>query len=986
MRKAIGILLVLFCFVQISHSQIYNFRYLNNQNGLPQSQAFSVEFDNYGRAWVATQGGGVAIFDGVNFEYLLLQDSLISNRIYKLKNIQGEIYVGGKGGISIFNSDGEWILNKYFENKTLIVQDIIKYKDEIIIGTTKGIFILKNEQLQKVDFFKDLIINSFFISNKNDLWINTTDGMYQFKNPLNRINKNRGLKNEFVTKVVEFNNNWFIATYGSGIYKYDSNKIIHSKVLLELKNKIVLDLKITSNKLWIATQNSGVYTYDILEDNLIHYHINNGLSNNHVKCIDIDYWGNVWLGTSGGGVSIYNDSPFLEYNKSNGLNSNYIFSVLPSTSKGLWIGTQGLGVVKITDSTSALIDEDFGFKTVKTKVLFEDSKNGIWFGTEGEGLWLVHELNNKDTALNFGNLHGLHSKWIKSIDENIKLNDLYVGTTNGIFKGKLTFDNNIKFKKLKSANLPKRINQLKWSTNNNSLFFASPNGAGYIIGNRTFLIDNSASFRNVVINDSMAWFGTVDKGVLIAKKDINGEFHTIGWINNKNGLKSNNVYQLLINGQYLWVGTEKGLDEYDFINETVSHFGYEEGLEGVETNINSNYLDQYGNLWFGTTNGLFKYLNQPKKENKITQKPIFFISDIQVFYEPISETVYGSMYKNDSLIRLSYKDNHVGFLLKSIHLSQSHKIKYRWKLDKVMKEWSPPSEINMATFSNLEPGTYTFYAKSAIDNNWDMEAVNFNFIIEPPIWQRLWFKITYISLSIIVVSLLLFAIYRRNIKKNKAILESIKLEKSILELEQKALRLQMNPHFIFNVLNSIHNLIILNDSGKARYALSKFSKLMRQVLENSREKLISIDDELETIKNYIQLEKLTSTSTFDLEIEIDEKLDSNEQLLPPLLIQPFVENAIIHGFKGVDYNGVIKLSFKLINEHLLECKIIDNGVGRVKSRQNKSQQETIHKSTALEVTQERLANLNVDKSYQSFEITNLKSDGTGTVITIKLEI
>src|SRR5690606_34337080 len=193
------------------------------------------------------------------------------------------------------------------------------------------------------------------------------------------------------------------------------------------------------------------------------------------------------------------------------------------------------------------------------------------------------------------------------------------------------------------------------------------------------------------------------------------------------------------------------------------------------------------------------------------------------------------------------------------------------------------------------------------------------FSIDQPYYEKFWFKAMYYSAIGLVLLIIALVIYLRIRRKNKSIREKFEMEKNLVELEQKALRLQMNPHFIFNVLNSIHNLIILNDSDKARYALSKFSKLMRRVLENSREKFISIDDEVETLQNYVQLERLTSNLNIDLEFEYGEDIDTAENILPPLMIQPFVENAIVHGIMGNETKGEIKVAFKWVAENVLEC-------------------------------------------------------------------
>jgi LytS/YehU family sensor histidine kinase len=247
----------------------------------------------------------------------------------------------------------------------------------------------------------------------------------------------------------------------------------------------------------------------------------------------------------------------------------------------------------------------------------------------------------------------------------------------------------------------------------------------------------------------------------------------------------------------------------------------------------------------------------------------------------------------------------------------------------------------------------------------------------------------YYAVIIAITGIVVLIIALRIRRKNAVLRQKLEMEKNLVELEQKALRLQMNPHFIFNVLNSIHNLIILNDPDKARYALSKFSKLMRRVLENSREKLISIDNEIETLENYVQLEKLTSDADVIITFDIDEQLDSAEEILPPLMIQPFVENAMIHGLKQLDKTGEIKIGFKLLADHILECTIADNGRGREHAAKINAQKENYHKSTALKVTQERLASMNQKATFVPFEIVDLKDESgepIGTKVIIRLLI
>ena len=186
--------------------------------------------------------------------------------------------------------------------------------------------------------------------------------------------------------------------------------------------------------------------------------------------------------------------------------------------------------------------------------------------------------------------------------------------------------------------------------------------------------------------------------------------------------------------------------------------------------------------------------------------------------------------------------------------------------------------------------------------------------------------------------------------RNKRKTEKLKLENSLIDLEQKALRLQMNPHFIFNALNSIQGFITENNQASAKKYLSKFARLMRLIMENSAEKTVSLQNEIEVLNDYLELTSLRFSNAFTFTIEVDEKIDVSNAEIPPMLLQPFVENAVLHGIAAKESNGLIHISF-LQKEGIIECTIEDNGVGRQKAMEQKPD---AHKSTGMMVTEERL--------------------------------
>lgn len=227
-----------------------------------------------------------------------------------------------------------------------------------------------------------------------------------------------------------------------------------------------------------------------------------------------------------------------------------------------------------------------------------------------------------------------------------------------------------------------------------------------------------------------------------------------------------------------------------------------------------------------------------------------------------------------------------------------------------------------------------------------------------------------------------FLIYNRHQLKR-----TLTLQKELAEYEQKALHLQMNPHFVFNCLGSISSFIVQNGTESAIKYLSKFSKLMRLTLEYSKESLIPIDKEIESLQNYLELEQLRFNDKFNFSITKDQNIE-DDVALPPLLIQPFIENAIIHGVVPKKQNGNISIAFS-VTDISLYCTIVDDGVGINQSRKNKENSVLAHKSMALGIIQKRLEMIAETTGKKSkITIKEMKNDEeiTGTKIILQLPL
>jgi anti-sigma regulatory factor (Ser/Thr protein kinase) len=489
------------------------------------------------------------------------------------------------------------------------------------------------------------------------------------------------------------------------------------------------------------------------------------------------------------------------------------------------------------------------------------------------------------------------------------------------------------------------------------------------------------------------WIGTAADGVSSLKlSDPAFHFETI---NTASGLTSGNVYLLVTDeNDNLIIGTESGLDRLKLDTERrlleLKHFGKTEGFVAIETCRNAVFKDKGGVLWFGTINGLTKF--NPHNKARNTLPPNIRITGINLFYEPLEKTSFagfiGPWGQVTQTLIFKHDQNHIGFDFTGINLSAPENVHYKWKLEGFDKDWSPEVKRKDATYSNLPPGDYTFQVKASNEDGvWNPVPATINFRILKPFWMEVWFIASY-SILLALLLLLLFRWRVRVVRKNAEVFrQKLETEKTLLELEQKALRLQMNPHFIFNALNSIQAQITENNEQTARYYLAKFSKLMRMILENSRSSQISLEEEIKTLENYLELEKFSSGDQFDYSIQSDPHLNLEEDLLPPMMIQPFVENAIIHGLKHLNHRGQISISFAK-HGNLLECHILDNGIGRKQAALlNKAQRDEHHKSTALIVTQERLDLLQKEKNIRSLEIVDLmdaSGNATGTEVIIRI--
>lgn len=395
----------------------------------------------------------------------------------------------------------------------------------------------------------------------------------------------------------------------------------------------------------------------------------------------------------------------------------------------------------------------------------------------------------------------------------------------------------------------------------------------------------------------------------------------------------------------------------------------------LETNyINTVFKDNQDNIWMLTSNkGMYKLKNETVHSNKT--KPEIYLENIAINYQHIDSIDINNYSKK---LALKPTQNNLSISFKTVDIESPKNIQYRYKIG---NEFSPWSTNNYIEFGNLDAGNYTFSVQSRNKYLLESDIKNFSFYIDIHLYKKPWFIIGLFTLILLILSGFVELYIRTLKKKNKQKINELKREKHLLTLEQKALQLQMNPHFIFNVLNGIKALGNNGKNKELNKTISQFSVLLRSVLNNSRLEEISLQEEIESLKNYLDLEQKMNSKSFEYSIVTSlNNTDAAEILIPPMLLQPFVENSIEHGIQARSTNGKIRIAFN-INHRYLECSVIDNGVGFYHSKN----QDRDHKSVGVTITKERIINLS-DKN--SFSINEVQKDSriSGTKVWFKIPL
>ena len=335
-----------------------------------------------------------------------------------------------------------------------------------------------------------------------------------------------------------------------------------------------------------------------------------------------------------------------------------------------------------------------------------------------------------------------------------------------------------------------------------------------------------------------------------------------------------------------------------------------------------------------------------------------------------------------SHFELKNRDNNIRFDFVALSYKSEGNIVYYYKLSGIDSEWKTTRE-NFLQYPTLPSGLYELQLYAVNKFGTKSETMNINFEIEKKITETTWFLVFGV-LALIGITILLANLRIRRIKNLQR--EKTANSEKIAELEQQALKAQMNPHFIFNCLNSIQQYVIDKDVQGANKFISGFSKLIRQTLVNSGKKAITVAEEESFLRSYLELEKSRFEDKFDYTITISKSIRKDEDSLPPMLLQPYIENCIRHGIMHKSNGkGYIEILFNLVEKNLV-CSVTDNGVGRIAADEFKEMQQVNYQSKGTDITRQRILMINksnlADIILKTEDLVDFNNQPCGTRVTI----
>ncbi len=957
-------LLIKYCFsflfliapCSVIHAQLFPTRQYTAADELANSNVYDIVHDARGYLWFATERG-VSRFDGFKFTNYLFKEGIDGAIVYALaESDNGEFFAATKfDGVFKFGNNFKKVIN---ENVSLHNEQIA-IAGNYFYSLKKGQFVsvvdIANQGvIKKIQFEDKNIIPNFICKESGDnVLIGTNQGIYRVKGDQKAISINTNFTKAVFS--ISIKDNIIYAGGDAVYYQLEKNVITEKKLNFNgIINRLLVD---RYDNIWCATfpQNNLILINKALETDISSKLGINGIS---VNKIFEDAEGNIWLATYGKGAFCIHHLYCSNFTKNDGLLNEYVTALESDPEGNLFIGSYD-GLYFLKDNN--IVQQKLFPGSLEFIRGIEVNNHHLFVNVAGIN---KPELNLKPTKLN-----GIEQTYLISSSSMIRGNSVYYSkwdkklwraplNGNEIGTGTVVFyDSTAVWNRINSIFEDKKNNI--WIGTTHGLYILEQNGKYQKI-DTGFYNTNISKF--MYDGDNNLLIGT-DHGLVKFK---NGIFQTFKSLKGRN-IENITSFEIDANNR-IWIGTLAGL--YIMDGDAIMQFDTRNGLLSDE--INALEYDKKNNyIWIGTTFGLSRINIDAFNKTKFNA-PAAILKSIRT-----PDSIYRNMESQKGIV-LPYTTDNFTIRFSAIHFSSPEGIKFQYKFDDA--EWQP-AVGRQIEFASIPYGKHILYLKSIGERDLEGPIAKLIITVQTPFWATSWFKIL-VGFIIALSAYLILRWQFEAVRKKQQ--EKLELQSKISELRHQALAASMNPHFIFNALNSIQHFINTHNTEEATDYLGKFARLIRMMLDSGGKTFVPLSEELERLNYYLQLEKIRFGNKLNYKITVDEELQNGIIEIPNMVIQPLVENALWHGLLTVNRDGNLNISFEKLNGSI-KVLVDDNGIGINESKKRK---KSDHNSLGIQMIRERLELLNKLSGYQANIIIHDKSDFNpddhGTLVQVNL--
>lgn len=980
----INVLLLLVVFLPIVlQAQQPIFKNYSVKDGLPSSETYFSLQDSKGFIWVASDAG-VARFDGNSFRTFSIENGLADNTIFGIsEDRHGRIWFRSLSGrISYFDNDSIYTIGANDSiaaniKNSLMISFYVDSGDTLWCGIRAGTGYYKIYPGYKAsDFHRITPVNTtlFLVKIEGDNYIYGNILSSKLPTCLSVYNKSKLLGSPPLDGLDATNihylpngNDLFLTTDIKQIQEFKLTTAAKLLVYDVKDNAMITCFSKDGSNIWLSKRAEGVYNYIYKNQRLIqgslHY-----LNGNSVTNIMTDNEGGKWFTTLENGIYYLSPSHFIrEYSLPPGPSSvKYLISKIDQYHISISKAKDTFDIASAdTIIKSCVFSVKKGIQAILKDTSFQLPliiNTGNLYSFKGTASYGIFKKNHS-AQLFLNRVGGPLACYLTATDS---INDcIYVTDRYNLYR---MYDNS-SVTELLDTLLSRTLSCMV--DNKGVLWLGCLNGLWKREGDKLKYCGNEYQYLKRRITGisqdrkGAYYFATYGNGLVIESE---GKFTRL---TSANGLISDNCESVFTDSYgTVWVGARSGVSSIIY-DDRDGYIITKYNLADAFPNQAITQIMQTGNkLWLSSQNGIISHSlpaveAQPVPSVFITQ---FLVNDIK--------------YSIDKSASLSYNENRVKISFVGISYNSFGKIEYKYKLLGLDTIWHNTQTPNVQ-YQFLPPGSYDFSVKAIAANGKESRNdIHIRFTIAKPFWQTWWF----IVLMILVVASVLY-VWLRIVEAREH--EKTIMNKRIADIEMKALRAQMNPHFIFNAINSIQKHILKNDSKTAQDYLAKFARLIRNVLENSKMEFIPLGQEMDTLTLYMSLEQLRAGGKFKFAVTIAPEISVYKTMIPPLLLQPFVENSILHGLMPLsDTSGLLTINIYEKDNRLI-CIIEDNGIGRKKASEVKKNRDPMHRSMGMSATEDRINILNdFNPGFAGVKIEDIEGERTGTrvIVTIPLRL